>query len=144
MGKAIDSKIDDGLLTFTFTNEEGETFASFKMNPTDVGVAARCEEVAAHFERRARDVKGLVTAAEAAEYDAELKEKIDYLLGYEARDTIFRAPLTPTTIFPDGSVFAFVVLDAVTAAIKPEIEKRRKKAQAAIEKYTAKYENDRV
>lgn len=44
MAKVINTKIDDGILTFTFTNNDGEIFSSFKLNPTDINVAARAEE----------------------------------------------------------------------------------------------------
>ena len=45
MSKTINTKIDDGILTFTFTNNQNEIFASFRLNPTDVNIAARAEEV---------------------------------------------------------------------------------------------------
>ena len=43
MAKTINTNIDDGILNFTFTNNEGEVFSSFKLNPTDINVAARAE-----------------------------------------------------------------------------------------------------
>ena len=51
MAKTINTKIDDGILIFTFTNNQDEIFSSFKMNPTDVNVAARAEELADYFEQ---------------------------------------------------------------------------------------------
>lgn len=45
MAKTIDTNIDDGFLLFTFTNNQGEIFSSFKLNPTDINVAARAEEI---------------------------------------------------------------------------------------------------
>lgn len=45
MAKVINTKIDDGILVFTFTNNEDEVFSSFKLNPTDINVAARAEEL---------------------------------------------------------------------------------------------------
>lgn len=38
MSKTINTKIDDGILTFTFTNNQNEIFASFRLNPTDVNI----------------------------------------------------------------------------------------------------------
>ena len=43
MAKTINTNIDDGFLLFTFTNKQGEVFSSFKLNPTDINVAARAE-----------------------------------------------------------------------------------------------------
>ena len=34
MAKVINTKIDDGILVFTFTNNKGEVFSSFKLNST--------------------------------------------------------------------------------------------------------------
>ena len=51
MAKVINTKIDDGILVFTFTNNEDEVFSSFKLNPTDINVAARAEELAEYFEQ---------------------------------------------------------------------------------------------
>jgi len=45
MAKTINTNIDDGFLLFTFTNKQGEVFSSFKLNPTDINVAARAEEL---------------------------------------------------------------------------------------------------
>lgn len=51
MAKIINTKIDDGILIFTFTNNEDEVFSSFKLNPTDINVAARAEELTEYFEQ---------------------------------------------------------------------------------------------
>ena len=79
MAKVINTKIDDGILIFTFTNNEDEVFSSFK------------------------------------------------------------EPITATTVFGNGQVFAYIVLDKIAEAIAPEIEKRKKKMQTAVNKYTEKY-----
>ena len=51
MAKVINTKIDDGIFTFTFTNNEDEVFSSFKLNPTDINVAARAEELGEYFDQ---------------------------------------------------------------------------------------------
>ena len=139
MSKVINTAIDDGLLTFTFTNTDGEVFSSFRMNPADIKLARRCEEVVKHFEERQAHVEGVVTTEEAAKYNDELESQLNYLLGYNASETLFRAPITATTIFPSGDIFAFVVLDTVAKAVKPELEKRREKLKAGLEKYAGEF-----
>ena len=42
-------------------------------------------------------------------------------------------------LFGNGQVFAYIVLDKIAEAIAPEIEKRKKKMQAAVNKYVEKY-----
>lgn len=139
MSKTINTKIDDGILTFTFTNNQNEIFASFRLNPTDVNIAARAEEVSTFFEKMEETVKNVASAKEAAKLNELIQDKINYLLGYEASKDLFREPITATTVFGNGQMFANIVLDKVADAIAPEIEKRRKKMQAEVDKYTEKY-----
>ena len=139
MSKTINTKIDDGILTFTFTNNQNEIFASFRLNPTDVNIAARAEEVSAFFEKMEETVKNIASAKEAAKLNELIQDKINYLLGYEASKDLFREPITATTVFGNGQMFANIVLDKVADAIAPEIEKRREKMQAEVDKYTEKY-----
>lgn len=139
MSKTINTKIDDGILTFTFTNNQNEIFASFRLNPTDVNIAARAEEVSAFFEKTEETIKNVTSAKEAAKLNELIQDKINYLLGYEASKDLFREPITATTVFENGQMFANIVLDKVADAIAPEIEKRRKKMKAEVDKYTEKY-----
>ncbi len=139
MSKTINTKIDDGILMFTFTNNQNEIFASFRLNPTDVNIAARAEEVSAFFEKTEETVKNVTSAKEAAKLNELIQDKINYLLGYEASKDLFREPITATTVFGNGQMFANIVLDKVADAIAPEIEKRKKKMQAEVDKYTEKY-----
>lgn len=140
MAKVINTKIDDGILVFTFTNNKGEVFSSFKLNPTDINVAARAEELEECFEQFKDSVQKVTSGKEMAELNKQIEDKINYLLGYEASKDLFKEPITATTVFGNGQVFAYIVLDKITEAIAPEIEKRKKKMQAAVNKYTEKYE----
>lgn len=139
MAKTINTNIDDGLLLFTFTNKQGEVFSSFKLNPTDVNVAARAEELEEFFSKAQESVKSVSSSKEMAEINKQIEDKINYMLGYEASKDLFREPITALTVFGNGQVFAYIVLDKITEALGPEIEKRKKKMQAAVNKYTEKY-----
>ena len=139
MAKIINTKIDDGILVFTFTNNQNEVFSSFKLNPTDVNVAARAEETADTFEQIKDSIQKVTSGKEMADLNKQIEDKINYLLGYEASKDLFKEPITATTVFGNGQVFAYIVLDKIVDAIGPEIEKRKKKMQAAVDKYTEKY-----
>jgi hypothetical protein len=139
MAKVINTKIDDGVLIFTFTNNEDEVFSSFKLNPTDINVAARAEELEECFEQFKDSVQKVTSGKEMAELNKQIEDKINYLLGYEASKDLFKKPITATTVFGNGQVFAYIVLDKIAGAIAPEIEKRKKKMQIAVNKYTEKY-----
>ena len=134
MGKTINTQIDDGRLRFEIGNAEGEVFSSFRMNPTDVNMIKRCQEVADFFANEAKDAPTGATPEEAAAFNAMIEEKFNYMLGYDASKSLF-AELTATTLLPDGRIFALAVMDIIGEAIKPELAKRKK----AMQKYTAKY-----
>ena len=81
MAKVINTKIDDGIFTFTFTNNEDEVFSSFKLNPTDINVAARAEESAGYFEQLKDAIQKVTSGKEMAELNKQIEDKINYLLG---------------------------------------------------------------
>lgn len=127
-----------GLIRCTFTDEDGEVFSSFRMNPTDVNLLARAEEVSSYFDGRKNDMPENASGAELKAFNDEIEEKINYLLGYEASKDIFGV-ITATTVNQDGEIFALVVLDFIFEKLVPEMEKRAQKMQANVSKYTAKY-----
>lgn len=134
MGKTINTQIDDGRLRFEISNSEGEVFSSFRMNPTDVNMIKRCQEVAEFFNSEAKNAPTGAGPEEAAAFNGMIEEKFNYMLGYDASKSLFEE-LTATTLLPDGRIFALAVMDIINEAIKPELEKRKK----AMQKYTAKY-----
>ena len=132
-------QFNTGLIKFTFTDENGEVFSSFRMNPTDVNLLARAEEVSDYFSQRKNDMPEKASGAALKAINDEIEEKINYLLGYEASKDIFGV-ITATTVSPDGEIFAWVVMDFIAEKLKPEMEKRRQNMQKKVEKYTAKYQ----
>jgi hypothetical protein len=138
MATNIHTGIGAALLKFTFSDEDGEVVASFKINPADVKLAVRCEEVAAYFEEKKNAAPETASLQDLAKYTEDLENKICYLLGYDAKESLFGL-LSATTILPSGELFAFLILDKVAGAIAPEVAKRRQKMQKAAAKYTDKY-----
>lgn len=98
MAKTINTNIDDGFLLFTFTNKQGEVFSSFKLNPTDINVAARAEELETFFEQAQESVKNVSSSKEMAEINKQIEDRINYMLGYEASKDLFKEPITATTV----------------------------------------------
>ena len=136
----INTGIGSAFLKFTFSDEDGEVISSFRLNPADIKVAIRSEEVSKYLESRKSTMSGNLTAAEMAKFNDELEEKICYVLGYDARSELFKAPLTATTILPSGDLFAVLVMDKIVEAVAPEVEKRRANMEKAAAKYTARYD----
>lgn len=128
-----------GIIKFTFTDEDGEVFSSFKMNPTDVNLMKRAEEVSEYFKNRKEDIPECTGTEELQEFNREIEDKINYLLGYDASSEIFSDDITATTVSQDGKIFAFEIFDFIAEKLEPEIEKRKNSMQKNIDKYTAKY-----
>ena len=63
MAKTINTNIDDGFLLFTFTNKQGEVFSSFKLNPTDINIAARAEELEEFFNQIQESIKNVCSGS---------------------------------------------------------------------------------
>ena len=128
-------KINSGIQTYRFFDEEDNLITSFSINPADISLLARCEETQQFFEEnKLEDAK---TVQEMLRINDAIEKQIDYLLGAES--TIFKKPLTATTVMPDGRIFAEVILDTVLEYIKPELEKRAKAKKERLDKYVAKY-----
>lgn len=138
MAKINDVSYNSGFQVFNFRDEEGELLTSFKINPSDIGLMARCEEVQGFFEKEKAFLEDASTPQQMLEVNNAIQNKIDYLLGTEA-DTVFKKPLTATTIMPDGRLFAEMLMETVLNAVEPEIKKRAENQKKRLDKYTSKY-----
>lgn len=138
MAKTINTNLDSGIQKYTFTDSDGDVIASFRMNPADVRLAKKCEEVAQYFEELSKTAPDVSTADEMVKYNDQLEGKMCYLLGYDVKPDLFGV-MSATTILPDGTLFVGKVIDTIAETVKPELEKRAKKMQASVTKYTAKY-----
>lgn len=139
MSKPINTGICSGLMKFTFTDTDGDVFATFMLNPADIKLAARCEEISKYLEERAKTLPRNATVSDAVKLNDELEDKVCYLLGYDARATLF-GMVSATTIMPDGELFVTKVVEKINEAVVPEIRKRRQNMQKAVAKHTAKYQ----
>lgn len=129
-------KLSTGLIKFTFEDEDGEVFSSFRMNPTDVNLMKRAMEVSDYFHKRGNEIGNDIDSV--VDFNKELEEKINYLLGYDASSSIF-GEITATTITPEGRIFAEIVFEFISEKLEPEIAKRKQNMQSKMDKYTEKY-----
>ena len=134
----VNLKLNTGLMTFNFRDENEEVFISFKINPSDINLAKRCEEIGVFFENELKDYKEPETFEEMSNLNALYEEKIDYLLGVQD-NPVFKRPYTATTFLEDGRILAEIVIGTVLDAVKPEIEKRMANQKNRLDKYTSKY-----
>lgn len=130
--------ISSSLLKFTFTDADGDVVAYFRMNPADVRIAERAQEVEKYFDEKAKIANDQYSTEDVIKTDKEIADKIDYILGYKASETLFGF-MSATSLMDDGKIFAALVLDTIAENIKEEVNKRNEKF-AALSKYTANYE----
>lgn len=142
MAKNFNTKLNTGLVTIRFTDEDGDVISYFKMNPADVHLAKRAEEISEYFATRSSEMHGETVVDDLIALDAEICAKIDYLLGYEASKTAFMPPMSATTILPDGTLFAEMVIDRIVSAVAPEVKKRSDKMKERVSSHTAAYIED--
>lgn len=134
----ISTNVGSPLLNFTFTAEDGEVLASFRMNPADVKLAKRCQEVSEFFENLGEEMPETVGLDEVVRLNDELEDKICYLLGYDAKNSLF-GQISATTIMEDGNMFAVHVMKTITEKVAPVLAKRKQAMAAAVAKHTEKY-----
>ena len=135
---AIKTNVGSSLMRFVFTDEEEKTIASFRMNPADVKLAHRCQEVISFFENLENQTTAETTLEEAVKFNDEVEEKICYLLGYDARQSLFGF-ISATAIMGTGELFATIIMDKILEHILPEIQKRKQSVAETVRKYTDKY-----
>lgn len=129
-------KVNTGIQNYTFTDEDGHMFSAFRLNPTDINLAKRAMEVGEYFEKLG-DFQA-ESIDDVAKLNKDIEEKISYVLGYDAKDVF--GEVTATTVFADGTVFAFLVMDKILSEVTPALEQRQKKMEKAADKYLKKYE----
>ena len=136
---SVNTNIGSSLMTFNFRDEDDSVVASFKMNPADVKLAKRCEEMADYFGHLKDNVSEQDTLDDAIRLNDEIESKICYLLGYDARASLF-GMISATSVMADGTLFVMSVVTAIMNNVAAEVQKRAEAMAAAVEKHTAKYE----
>lgn len=131
--------IDANIRTYTFSNESGEVLASFRLNPADIRIPGRVFEAAEHFRKMAQEIPERVTDQDFLQLNNEWEERICYVLGYDARQSLFGF-LSATTKLSSGESFGSVVMKRIAEAVAEEYRKRLEILKAAVHKHTAKYE----
>lgn len=126
------------MMKFRLEDDDGDTVASFRLNPSDVRMLKGLEAACAEAQKMAENAPSIATIAEAEAYNDKLESIICTGLGIK-HDSVFNV-VPGTTILPDGDLFATNVLSTVADVMAPEIAKRKAQMQSAAAKYTAKYQ----
>ena len=82
-----------GKITVTFTDDDGEVFSTFRISPTDSGVAKRCEDVSIYFEsnkdRKLNTVRRIIKGLNNAGFSDK---------DYRISDSVVPKPIVPNPI----------------------------------------------
>lgn len=124
------TKIDTGSVTFTFSDNDGEQFAWFKISPTDPRIMSKCKSMADAFMTGGKDYSS------QNEWEEFVEDKFCEFLGYDCKGSLF-GRIAATDIMADGRCFASHVLEVMVEHIGPEIRKRRAQNMA---RHLAKYQ----
>ena len=139
MTNTIITNLGADLLPFTFTDHNGEVFASFRMNPADIKLANRLRNVDKKLAEIKERFSGKAETLDVlAEYNDAVEELFCYVLGYDVKESLFGF-MSATAILRDGTRFYKKVLNVMVNAVGEEVEKRQKSMQKNISKYTNKY-----
>lgn len=135
---SLNTIVASSLMKYTFNDEDGEVLASFRMNPADVKLARRAEEVSEYFKNLSKNAPEEASLETVCKLNDEVESKICYLLGYDVRECLFGV-ISATSVMADGNMFVHLVMDKIASTIAPEIQKRQKAMEKAVNKHTAKY-----
>ena len=136
---AIKNNIGNSVMKFTFTDDEGEVFASFRMNPADVKLAKRFQEVGESFNDIGNKLPDNASIVDVFKLNEELESQICRLLGYDAKQSLF-GMISATSIMDDGNMFVLHIMDVITEKVAPELQKRKQSMANAVAKHTSKYQ----
>lgn len=138
MGWNVKTDAISGIMKFNLLDDDSDSVASFRLNPTDIRLATRFEEVSEFFSDLSKNAPERATAADVQKYNDALEEKLCYVIGGDCRESLFGV-LPAISIMPSGNLFARELFDKMAEVVVPEIAARRQKMQAAVSKHTAKY-----
>lgn len=136
--------ITSGLKTYDLVNEKKELLGQITFNPSDMNIVNRHQEVIKSLNELKKELSNKSENKSAYEQIEELDnivyEKFDYLFGAKVSDVIFSI-MGPFSVLESGQLFFEHVLNAISAVIEADANKKAKKALSKIKKYTQKYHN---
>lgn len=129
------TKIDSGIITRTFTDEDDHVFCKYRINPSDLATARRFMECAEFFETAFEHSE---TIEDIARVEVEMQEKLSYVLGYSAVDEIF-GEVHALNILASGEYFIEYLIDDIASILGETTPKRQEAAKRKAQEYLKKY-----
>lgn len=140
MAKNIDEHIGNVMTTISFQDSSGNLVGQLKINLQD-------EQLIGKLGAFAEDFRAFRVNGNRKEQTENLKkhtiQAFNKLLGYSCEESLFGV-LGPSAILETGETYAGHIIRTLSRAFVVESKKRAAVQLAAMQKYTAKYENERV
>lgn len=133
-----DIVVDDCAKRYRIVNKFGKELGIITINPADMNITKRYEQVVQVFNGLADDIGDAEGTPSLDEAEEKLCNQIDYLLADAVSETLFKVT-SPFSMTKSGEFFAENVLNAIAAVIEKEIGIRVRKAKSRIDRYTKKY-----
>lgn len=144
--------VDDGLISVSIRNRQGEEIGIFSFRPTDIGIIDRFNSMAAEFDDIIKpleniNIKADGTANEESVDELEALREAEKRL-YEACDKVFGGNMSeaffgkmhPFSII-NGRFYCENALEGVGAYISTRFDREVKKVNNRVEKYTRGYKS---
>lgn len=136
MGEII---VDRGLEEYAIKDKNGNVLGSFEMNPADIEIAKRFEQVSSAINSISEELdesKDIID--NLMKLEEKVYEQIDYLFNSPVSKSFFSIT-SPFTVLANGEFFVENVINSISSIINTDAPKRYEKANEKIERYAKKY-----
>lgn len=124
---------------YEFLDANDNVMFKIALNPGDVGIASRYEEVVDYLNSLNIPAdEGVDIGVELDKIKTELGAKLDNVFNMPISSQIFSV-MHPFAVLADGRLYIEEIVDKICGVIESELNVRTKKVQSRLAKYAAKY-----
>lgn len=124
---------------YEFLDANDNVMFKIALNPGDVGIASRYEEVVDYLNSLNIPAdEGVDIGVELDKIKTELGAKLDNVFNMPISSQIFSV-MHPFAVLADGRLYIEEIVDKICGVIEAELNVRTKKVQSRLAKYAAKY-----
>lgn len=124
---------------YEFLDANDNVMFKIALNPGDVGIASRYEEVVDYLNGLTVPTSdGVDIGDELDKIKEELGEKLDNVFNMPISSQIFSV-MHPFAVLADGKLYIEEIVDKICGVIESELNVRTKKVQSRLAQYAAKY-----
>ena len=133
--------LDRGLQTFDISDPDGTVVGSIRLNPSDLGLAARWAEAGKKIGELTQAPMDTVEAI--GSLDEQIKAQIDFAFGSPVSVVLFQGA-SSLALCADGRLVVENVLDAITPVIQGAQQAAVKASAEHVKGYAKKYQGSNL